>query len=107
MQVQTVGQGPHPDFSIAGSTVTVDGIAVDCDARQADAQIVIDISSHNGKAQEGGGGYLLASIRIPPRQYTEVESHAPDDSPEGEQGATREAQPLNAGRVAVTVWPAI
>lgn len=106
MQVQTVGQGPHPDFSLAGSTVTVDGVEIDCDARQTDAQNVIDISRHHGKTQEGGG-YLLASIRIPPRQYIEVEDDTAPATEPGEQNMTRQPQPLNAGRVAVTIWPAI
>lgn len=106
MQVQTVGQGPHPDFSIAGNTVTVDGVAVDCEARQADSQTVIDISSRDGNAAEGGGGYLLASVRIPPRHYELVDSADPAGE-EDEQNTTREALPLNAGRVVVTIWPAI
>lgn len=107
MQVQTVGQGPHPDFSIAGGVVTVGGVAVDCDARQADEQTVVDISSHNGTAREGGGGYLLASIRIPPRQYAEEEAPGQVDAPDDAPAMNREALPLDAGRVAVTVWPAI
>lgn len=106
MQVQTVGQGPHPDFSLDGSTVTVDGVEIDCDARQTDAQTVIDISRHHGKTQEGGG-YLLASIRIPPRQYIEAEDDTATPTEQGEKSMTRQPQPLNAGRVAVTIWPAI
>lgn len=104
MQVRTMGQGPHPDFSIAGGVVTVAGVAIDCAARQGDSQHVIDIRRESGSAQEGGGGYQLASIRIPPRQYVEVEEEAPG---EGAPGTAREARPLDPHQVAVTVWPAV
>lgn len=105
MQVRTQGQGPHPDFSIAEGIVTVAGVVIDCAERQGDSQTVIDIRQHQGIAQEGGSGYQLASIRIPPRRYVEVEG----EPQEGEEApsATREAQPLDPRQVEVTIWPAI
>lgn len=105
MQVRTMGQGPHPDFSIAEGVVTVAGVVIDCAERQGDSQTVIDIRQHQGAAQEGGSGYQLASLRIPPRQYLEVEG---EPAMEGEEpDTTREAQPLDPRQVEVTIWPAI
>jgi len=105
MQVRTMGQGPHPDLSIAEGIVTVAGVVIDCAARQGDSQQVIDIRCQEGTAQEGGGGYQLASVRIPPRQYQEVEGEPLEG--EEEPSTLREAQPLDPRQVEVTVWPAI
>ena len=100
MQIKTVGQGPHPDFSIAAAIVTVAGIAIDTEARQDEGQSVIDIRQSSGTAQEGGEGYQLATIVIPPRDYELIES-------EGEEDGERKALPLDTRRVTVTVWPAV
>lgn len=105
MQVRTQGRGPHPDFSIAEGIVTVASVVIDCAERQGDSQTVIDIRQHQGIAQEGGGGYQLASIRIPPRRYQEVEGEPLEG--EEEPSTLREAQPLDPRQVEVTIWPAI
>ena len=105
MQVRTMGQGPHPDFSIAAGIVTVAGVVIDCAERQADSQQVIDVRSHNGSAQEGGNGYQLASVRIPPRTY--VEHEAQETEGDETESGSREAQPLDPRQVEVTIWPAI
>lgn len=102
MQIKTVGQGPHPDFSIAAAIVTVAGIAIDTEARQDEGQSVIDIRQSSGTAQEGGEGYQLATIVIPPRDYELIESES-----EGEEGGERKALPLDTRRVTVTIWPAV
>lgn len=106
MQVKTVGQGPHPDFSINASIVTVAGIAIDAEARQGEGQSVIDIRQSGGVAQEGGAGYQLATIVIPPREYIQVDDEAATGE-EGEDSTTREPVPLDTRRVQVTIWPAI
>lgn len=106
MQVRTMGQGPHPDFSIAQGIVTVAGVAIDCAEHQADSQVVIDVRHKDGTAQLGGDGYQIASVRIPPRRYVEVESEEGDDSEDEDGGTQREAQPLDPRQVEVTIWPA-
>lgn len=106
MQVIIAGSGPRPDFAISAAVVTVAGVAIDCAARQGDSQQVIDIRRQEGVAQEGGSGYQLASVRIPPRHYVEVESES-SHSAIDEPGTEREAQPLDPRQVEVTIWPAI
>jgi|32_taG_2_1085360.scaffolds.fasta_scaffold00307_33 hypothetical protein len=107
MQIKTIGQGPHPDFSISGSIVTVAGIEIDAEARQSEAQSVIDIRQSAGIAHEGGNGYQLATIVIPPRDYELIEAEG--EPTEGEEGESteRHALPLDTRRVAVTIWPAV
>lgn len=105
MQVRTVGQGPHPDFGISGSVVTVAGVEIDAAARQTDAQQIIDIRTSGGTAQEGGSGYQLASIQIPPRRYVVTEGDATDE--DGADGSSREATPLDTQQVKVTIWSAV
>lgn len=110
MQIKTIGQGPHPDFSINGSIVTVAGIEIDAEARQSEAQSVIDIRQSGGVAHEGGNGYQLATIVIPPRDYELIEAKGkPTEPTEGEEGENteRRALPLDTRRVAVTIWPAV
>lgn len=106
MQIKTIGQGPHPDFSVNDTAVTVAGVAIDVAARQGDAQEVIDVRTSGGVAQEGGAGYQLATIVIPPRKYIQVEDEAATGM-EGEDSTTREPVPLDTRRVQVTIWPAI
>ncbi|ERS88849.1 hypothetical protein [Halomonas sp. PBN3] len=105
MQVRTMGQGPHPDFSIAEGIVTVCGVAIDCAEHQADSQVIVDVRQKDGIAQLGGDGYQIASVRIPPRQYQEVEGEPMEG--EEEPSTLREAQPLDPRQVEVTIWPAI
>jgi len=105
MQVRTVGPGPHPDFGISAGIVTVAGVTIDTAARQADAQQVIDIRTAAGIAQEGGSGYQLASIQIPPRRYVVTEDAAADE--EEADGGSREATPLDTQQVKVTIWSAV
>ncbi|QFT84486.1 hypothetical protein FIU88_05765 [Halomonas sp. THAF12] len=104
MQVITLGAGPHPDFSVSAALVTVAGVAIDAAARQTDQQEIIDIRLVDGVAQEGGSGYQLASVRIPPRRYVETE---PDPAEGEEATGSREPAALDPHHVAVTIWPTV
>lgn len=113
MQVKTVGQGPHPDFSINGPLISVAGIEIDAEARQDEGQTVIDVRQSGGNVSEGGDGYQLATIVIPPRAYelietegTATEGTATEGGLEGDN-TERRALPLDTRRVTVTVWPAV
>jgi hypothetical protein len=111
MQIRTIGQGPHPDIAIAGSTVTVAGVEIDTAERQDESQQIIDIRLDGGIVSEGGSGYQLASIVIPPRRYEEIVSEAGEgeESPESQEEAaeSRIAVPLDPRHVAVTIWPTV
>lgn len=108
MQVKTVGQGPHPDFSISGHLISVAGIEIDAAARQDEGQTVIDIRQSGGTVSEGGDGYQLATIVIPPRAYELIETEGTATDGEEDGGNTeRRAVPLDTRRVTVTVWPAM
>lgn len=103
MRVQTQGPGPHPDFAIAGSVVTVGNLSIDCAERQGDIQTVIDLRRAGGAIREGGDGHQVASIHIPPRRYEMVETAEADDGEDG-PGEARQALPLDPNEVLVTIW---
>lgn len=108
MQVITAGSGPRPDFAVSGSVVSVAGVEIDTAARQADSQRVIDVRLVGGVAQEGGDGYQLASVRIPPRRYVETEPDTQGDPAEGEEvTGSREPVALDPRHVVVTIWPTV
>ncbi|MDY0349063.1 MAG: hypothetical protein RBR13_09585 [Tenuifilaceae bacterium] len=99
MRIQTVGAGPHPDFSKTGCVVTIAGVRIDCAARQTDSAEIIDLRDADGAGRvvEGGGGYQVASIHIPPRVYVDAPL---DDGDEAE----RRPVDLDPGTVLVTLW---
>jgi len=107
MRVQTIGPGPHPDFSIQGSVVTVGELAIDCAQRQSDKTEIIDLRAQGGAVTEGGEGHQVASIHIPPRRYelVEVETDPAGENDE-EEGTPQErvALPLDSNQVLVTIW---
>lgn len=103
MRMQTRGAGPHPDVSVSGSVVTVGEVAVNCEERQDDSAVLIDLrQDRGGPVTEGGAGRQVASVYIPPRRYEEVETGETDD--EGNPVVSREAVPLDCDQVLVTLW---
>lgn len=102
MRVQTIGAGPHPDITKAGSIVSVNGVEIDCEARQGDSAQIIDLRSNNGVTVEGGDGHQVASIHIPPRQYHELDSGEVDE--DERPILVREAVPFDPRTVLVTLW---
>lgn len=104
MQIIIAGSGPQPDVAINGADITVAGVTIDTAARQTDQQEVIDVRLVDGVAQEGGSGYQLASIRIPPRRYVETE---PDPATGEDATGTREPVALDPHHVIVTLWPIV
>ncbi|MDY0204938.1 MAG: hypothetical protein RBR49_12560 [Desulfovibrio desulfuricans] len=99
MRIQTVGAGPHPDFSKVGCVVTIAGVSIDCAERQTDSAEIIDLRDVDGSGRvvEGGSGYQVASIHIPPRVYG-------DAACDGEDGAEHRPVDLDPGTVLVTLW---
>lgn len=102
MRVKTIGAGPHPDISKAGSVVSVNGVEIDCEARQGDSAQIIDLRCKDGQTTEGGDGHQVASIHIPPRQYRVVYTGEVED--EDQPVMEREAVPFDPRAVLVTIW---
>jgi len=103
MRMQTRGAGPHPDVSVAGSVVTVGEVAVNCEERQDEAAVLIDLrQDRGGPVTEGGEGRQVASVYIPPRRYAEVDTGETAD--EVNPVVSREAVPLDCDQVLVTLW---
>lgn len=103
MRMQTRGAGPHPDVSKAGGVVTIGDVTIDCETRQAETAVIVDLRQERpGQVVEGGGGRQVASVYIPPRRYQEVatEEIGDDDQPV----MAREAVPLDPNEVLVTLW---
>lgn len=97
-------QQPVAEFSVSGGIVTVAGVQIDCEKRQADSRTLIEVRLNNGVAEEGGAGAYLAHIEIPAKTYREEE---PDGKEEGDEvGSTRVADPFDPDAVVVTLWPA-
>lgn len=103
MRMQTRGAGPHPDVSVSGSVVTVGEVTVNCEERQDESAVLIDLrQERGGPVTEGGEGRQVASVYIPPRRYEEVETGETDD--EDNPVMSREAVPLDCDQVLVTLW---
>lgn len=81
------------DFSTNGAVITVAGVVVNCEAREEDVTQTIEIRQHEGVAQEGGEGALLAQIEIPARRYVDEEGPLGEDEQPREIGSnTRRAR---------------
>lgn len=103
MRMQTRGAGPHPDVSKAGSVVTIGGVTIDCEPRQAETAVIVDLRQERpGEVVEGGSGRQVASVYIPPRRYQEVVTEEVGD--DGQPVVAREAVPLDPNEVLVTLW---
>ena len=97
---------PVADFAVAGATVTVAGVSVDCAARQMDVAVAIEIRRNTTGPSEGGDGAYLAQITIPARRYTLVKAiSAENDSVMARSSTTQEPLPLDPNAVQVTLWP--
>jgi len=94
INLKTAGQ-PVADFSINGTFVTIAGVAIDCEARQQDIDIVIEIRGTLVSIT------YLAQVLIPARRY--VEDIIDDAQDEGT--ALRTPVPLDPNAVEITLWP--
>lgn len=104
MQIHLKQPGqPVSDFAIAGSVVTVSGVAVDCAAYQQDISVTLEIRANASGPGLGGDGAYLAQIEIPARRYLVTQTTQED---EAEPMEHREALPLDPLAVVVTLWPA-
>ena len=95
---------PISDFSVNGSIISIGGVVIDTQTREADSVVNIEIRNFNGVVKEGGKGSFLAQIEIPPRLYTQEEG--PQDPETSLPTIVRTAVPFDPRRVSVTLWPA-
>lgn len=92
---------PVADFSVSGGNVTVAGVTIDCEARQLDTAVTVEIRANKTGPSEGGNGAYLAQIEIPARRYTDVEGKDKDGKPE----ITQAPVPLDPNAISITLWP--
>ena len=100
--LKTPGQ-PVADFSVSGNTVVVAGIAIDCEARQRDTAVTVEIRNNGGTPGEDGDGAYVAQIAIPARRF---EEHEIDDE-QGNLTVLRDPLPLDPNAVEITLWPTV
>lgn len=80
-----------------------DDLTVNCATRQRDWPVHTDIcmdEDRNLVIGVGTGRYYVAQIDIPETEYIEV----PDPESEEEGAVKREAQPIDMGKVVLTLW---
>lgn len=92
---------PVADFSVSGSSVTVAGVTIDCEARQLDTAVTVEIRANKTGPGESGNGAYLAQIEIPARRYVDVEGKDKDGKPE----ITQAPVPLDPNAISITLWP--
>lgn len=105
MQIEYVQDGPYAEVIFEGSVVQVAGISIDLDARQADAQVIIDIvTKDDGQIVEGVGnqGAYVANILIPPKEYEEVDTGETEE--DGSPRIERRAVPLDVNKAVLKLW---
>lgn len=92
---------PVADFSVSGGNVTVAGVTIDCEARQLDTAVTVEVRANKTGPSEGGNGAYMAQIDIPARRYTDVEGKDKDGKPE----ITQAPVPLDPNAISITLWP--
>lgn len=92
---------PVADFSVSGGNVTVAGVTIDCEARQLDTAVTVEVRANKTGPSEGGNGAYLAQIEIPARRYTDIEGKDKDGKPE----ITQAPVPLDPNAISITLWP--
>lgn len=105
--MQSPGQ-PTDDFGAAGKIVTIAGIQIDCAALQADSLVLVNVAKDKSgavKLNPKNGGACLAIIRIPAKQYQDIEGEP--DPQTGNPTFVRTEIPLDPNAIAVELWPTV
>jgi hypothetical protein len=105
MQIEYVQDGPYAEVSFEDSVLRVAGISIDLDARQADAQVIIDITKRDGQIAEGISGQdgsYVASVILPPKEYEEIETGETEE--DGSPKIERRALPLDVNKAVLKLW---
>lgn len=103
MRIITRGPGPHPDVSVSGALVAVGDKTYDTEALQKESEKLIDLRRPaSGEITEGGPGFQVASIQIPPSRAEEVITGKDDE--DGNLIIELQLLPLNPDQVVITLW---
>lgn len=113
MQIEKKGNGPWPGVTVACGAVSIavgdEGILLNCNDRQQDSQIFIDIvRGADGSLAEGveNGSEYVATIIIPPARYKDVPAPEGTSSGMGTESTMQERIPLdeNLASVRLVLW---
>ena len=102
MRLITRGPGPHADVGVDGAIVTVGGQAYNTEERQAQSAVMIDLRQEGGQITEGGAGFQVATIEIPPIRTEDVDTGEVDE--DGNPVIERRQIPLDPDLVTVILW---
>jgi hypothetical protein len=78
---------------------------VDLAAKQADTQVIVDITRRHGQFTEGiagQGSSYVANIILPPKEYEEVDTGETEE--DGRPKVERRVLALDTNRVVVKLW---
>jgi len=98
------GGTKHPQAVLDGTTLTVAEHAIDLAARQADVQVVIDLSRDGGEIVEQTGPRMVATIVIPPATYSLVDTGETDPIT-GDTLHERQRDALDTDKVELRLFP--
>jgi hypothetical protein len=112
------GRPAFSDYSLAGTILTIGGVALDLAAEEEDQEVIITFSNHNGSIRRGmmPRCEYVADVVIPPRKYetVEVDGSGTDTAGSDGNGANGEKSethtesvpvPLNLDSVTLRLWP--
>lgn len=102
MRLITRGPGPHIDAGVKGPIVTVGNREIDASELQSQSAVIVDIRMSGGQITEGGEGFQVAAIEIPPARHEEVDTGEVDE--DGNPVIERRQIPLDPDLVTVTLW---
>lgn len=98
IKVTEVQQGPHVDWSLQGSVLSIGGdVLIDLEKERRDSQRIIDIcKGGNGLLVIGLGNGYVASVLIPPIEYENTTT---------EDGISKHApRPMDLDAVELKLW---
>ena len=105
MIITLVNSGTKADYALLGTTLTIGNqVSIDLEGRQQDTQHVIDVCLDNQleTMREGLGAWYVATIIIPPKQRSLVESGEVDE--EGNAIMVETELPLDVNKVELHLW---
>jgi hypothetical protein len=93
MEIEYKQSPPHPDVSLAGNSLTVDGQTYNLKDEQQESEVIINVMDEQR---------FLANIILPPKTYKEVETGETDA--DGLPVTQLEEQSLDVGKVRLVIW---
>lgn len=108
--IKTMGPGPHIDFSVSGTVISIGEEVIYTEELQEDSERIVDVyQSADGQISLEGPGAFVANIRIPARRYeTEVvDAEGLDENGDQRTEVLPIPQPLHPDSIEITVWPRV